>query len=1304
MQPLAVLSPGVMSHGPRNSYPVRLTFSQDGQSLLIAYRDGWIVLWDVASRLPRTALHALKFPEESQVPFVDVALDAGGHAVVLDASGTLTVWDMDGSRLVRSERIAASHITGLARSDTGWWISSTEGAVLLDESYSLIARWPEARGPVAPQVGSDMAFGILDDGAFGRRSPRETVQLRSARSGAPAFDNLQFSRDGRTLLTRQSVAGKAPTLRAWNLEEGRPMATIREDVAADRYRTEPVISSDGEWIASSSDSGEVRLWRTASGESSSVPRLEGRAVTALGFDRESERLLVATLDVSTMRRLLGHADALAPSSMADLVVGTAEEDLKRAYREAMHGKAAQLHAFTLSTGHWTASVDIPAAVDQVVCCTVNGEVLLNGLHGEILTVPSGARRSLSTQTIWPGGEFFARNLDISADGSRIVRTRAEGEAVAWHIRAGRPVSIGSVWIDDIGSGSTAVWGVGPELWMADPSGGLRTRRLSDGKVIARWGLKDSDRRAVAVSNDGQMLLWNNDEGLMLVGPAGRVRLPIEGSGWTGWKSARFSPTGRHLLVCFPPRSILSLASKCHMFDRSGHELWRFENGRTVEPIFSMDSRHLFTVQYHPDGMSVSRLNLNTGVGVQLFELPANLDPRSWAMASDGREFLFGTDSGELVEIGATGLIKRRSQLGHYPVHALAVSPDGSTVLASLSVFAQHLRRTNLELLSTIVCDPCDAIRLSTDGRRALLEGKYSNDREALAARRTESEWVQNIVDLATGSVLSRQVGVFTVDGSIVASSNGTKEIVVRSLLDTGTISGPAYPLGEGVRQAAFLARTGLVATLDDVGSITLRDPVRARELRLLPVGAGGWLAIDEAGRFDASRLDDLQGVHWVTSASGRVTAEIDTFAEEFYTPGLLASVIDRQRLQAVPPIAQLNLSTPEISIQDIRREGGGLSVSVCARRMPSTDATQLRSLKVFIAGRLAARAFYDPPLTLADDAPVCQPFARLPVPPAQEKRSVPVVAYGFNSDGVRAEAARADLAVEASERLSRRAHILSIGIDAYANPYLSLRYAASDARKFLDETMRVLRPLGRYEAFSEELIVEPLPKQNGLASKTVILERIAALSTGTHQIAPQDLLVIYFAGHGLRSESGDFFLAASDFKLQGEQRREGDEGLISMRELADALLPISPEHAVIVIDACHSAANVSSFGVPPRPGDDRNLGQLAYDKRMLILAASQENELAFEHTRWNGAVMTYTLVDEALKDNRRLADHRPKDGKITVLEWLQYAQLRVPQLTKPSRRPQRDANATNVGIRTQHPVLFDFVSDLAEEVPLLARD
>ncbi len=86
---------------------------------------------------------------------------------------------------------------------------------------------------------------------------------------------------------------------------------------------------------------------------------------------------------------------------------------------------------------------------------------------------------------------------------------------------------------------------------------------------------------------------------------------------------------------------------------------------------------------------------------------------------------------------------------------------------------------------------------------------------------------------------------------------------------------------------------------------------------------------------------------------------------------------------------------------------------------------------------------------------------------------------------------------------------------------------------------------------------------------------------------------------------------------------------------------------------------MESNNFKPGPMGSSGLGQLAYDKRMRILAASQPNQAARESDTLHQGLLSYALVQLGLVEGQ--ADWKPKDSKIMVGEWLSFAADAVPK-------------------------------------------
>ena len=321
-------------------------------------------------------------------------------------------------------------------------------------------------------------------------------------------------------------------------------------------------------------------------------------------------------------------------------------------------------------------------------------------------------------------------------------------------------------------------------------------------------------------------------------------------------------------------------------------------------------------------------------------------------------------------------------------------------------------------------------------------------------------------------------------------------------------------------------------------------------------------------------------------------------------------------------------------------------------------------------------------------------------------RPVAFTAYAFNEDRVKSETAAYDsyrVPVDIAPR-ERRAYVVAVGVDAYDNPRRNLRFAAGDARAMSG----ALRGLQGYQVVGVPLVselpgvapdrtpVDHATKENIRAVLDLLAGRgeverprlRALLGSDVDKLrpaTPDDLVMVTFSGHGHADAQGRFYLLPSDSgtddKLEGEALRR----LVSSEELGEWLRGIDAGELAMIIDACHSAASVEAGGFRPGPMGDRGFGQLAYDRAMRVLAATQAENVALESGQIGQGLLTYALVREGLE--QRAADE-DGDGAVTLAEWLRYGERRVPGLYEDIRAgrlilapatPEAAANAARSG-------------------------
>ncbi len=147
-----------------------------------------------------------------------------------------------------------------------------------------------------------------------------------------------------------------------------------------------------------------------------------------------------------------------------------------------------------------------------------------------------------------------------------------------------------------------------------------------------------------------------------------------------------------------------------------------------------------------------------------------------------------------------------------------------------------------------------------------------------------------------------------------------------------------------------------------------------------------------------------------------------------------------------------------------------------------------------------------------------------------------------------------------------------------------------------------------------------------------------------------------------------FYLIPHDIGYKGEPARLDAPGLatilkhsVSDQELETALQPLDADQLLLVIDACNSGQAVETKEIRRGPMNTRGLAQLAYEKGIYVLTASQSMEVAFEAEVLKHSYLAYALLEEGIK--KGAADSN-RDGKIFLAEWFEYANTRVPQIRR----------------------------------------
>ena len=218
--------------------------------------------------------------------------------------------------------------------------------------------------------------------------------------------------------------------------------------------------------------------------------------------------------------------------------------------------------------------------------------------------------------------------------------------------------------------------------------------------------------------------------------------------------------------------------------------------------------------------------------------------------------------------------------------------------------------------------------------------------------------------------------------------------------------------------------------------------------------------------------------------------------------------------------------------------------------------------------------------------------------------------------------------------------VLAVGVSKYQSTDIpSLRYAAKDAGD-LSTTLQRQRDL-----LYREITVRVL--SDAQATLGQLREGLGWLIQST---GPEDLALVFLAGHGTNDPDGQYYFLPSDAQADRQT-------LLSGQALQEALRAIAGR-VVLLLDTCHSG------NVLGRRSYNRLINDLTQENRIVVFAASTGDQVARESPAWANGAFTTALVEGL----RGVADYA-EDNRISISELETWASVRVSQLTSGLQTP-----------------------------------
>ena len=245
-------------------------------------------------------------------------------------------------------------------------------------------------------------------------------------------------------------------------------------------------------------------------------------------------------------------------------------------------------------------------------------------------------------------------------------------------------------------------------------------------------------------------------------------------------------------------------------------------------------------------------------------------------------------------------------------------------------------------------------------------------------------------------------------------------------------------------------------------------------------------------------------------------------------------------------------------------------------------------------------------------------------------------------------------------------YLVTVGINNYKNSKYNLNYAEADA----DGVEQSLKQSST--GIFKDIVIYKIRNEKAIKSNI-----LAALDEVKKKSLEQDILVVYYAGHGVMSgesaSDSEFFIVPSDVTQLYGRDDMLKEKAISASSLKAYAQSINAQKQIFILDACQSAGALETV-TQRGAAEEKAIAHLARSTGTFWITSTGSDQFASEFEKLGHGIFTYSLI-EGINGK---ADTN-NDKKLTIRELSTYIENKVPELSEQLKGSAQYPSAYSFG-------------------------